>query len=213
MSSPVKTITDIAQTSGRQRLIDAALSLSAQKRSFSALGIREIAREAGLSAPAFYRHFADLNELGTALIEQVRTDVLMAFTDVRHNAAPQENLDIRPMLLGRFFEFVLNNPEPIIVGTCEAYGPLQAMRETMRVAMRSVAEDISEDLRIARLMPGLSHEAMVEVLTIITQNVFFMGLDYLEYPERRAEIFAKAERLVVILFTGALALADESNTA
>ena len=199
---------NINATHGRQRLIDAALQLSAQKRSFSSLSIREITRQAGLSAPAFYRHFEDLNALGSAVIDLVKADVLTAFTEVRRDTARQDNVDIRPMLLSRFFDYAVQNPTPIIVGTCEAYGPLAGMRNAMREAMRSIAEDISDDLHISRLMPGLSHQAMVEVLTIIAHTIFFMALDYVEFPDKREDIFQKAERVIVILFSGAIALTD-----
>ncbi|MCF8167246.1 MAG: TetR family transcriptional regulator, partial [Rhodoferax sp.] len=41
----------------RNNLLQAALALIGQGRSFTSLGIREIAREAGMVPNAFYRHF------------------------------------------------------------------------------------------------------------------------------------------------------------
>ena len=54
----------------RQKLIQAALNLVNGGSSFTALGIREITREAGVVPTAFYRHFRNTDELGLALVEE-----------------------------------------------------------------------------------------------------------------------------------------------
>jgi AcrR family transcriptional regulator len=53
----------------RQALLDAALEVL-QTTSFDNLRLRKVARVAGVSPGAFYRHFADLDELGVALVEE-----------------------------------------------------------------------------------------------------------------------------------------------
>ena len=52
----------------RVALLDAALRLL-EGKSFGSLGLREVAREAGVVPTAFYRHFDSMEELGLALIE------------------------------------------------------------------------------------------------------------------------------------------------
>lgn len=60
----------------RHALMQATLSLAA-KHGFAGLGLREVARGAGIAPTSFYRHFADMEELGLALVtEQVRPLVL-----------------------------------------------------------------------------------------------------------------------------------------
>ncbi|MFE7774635.1 TetR family transcriptional regulator [Streptomyces sp. NPDC057445] len=53
----------------RQALLDAALRLL-EGQSLSSLGLREVTRAVGVAPAAFYRHFADLAELGVALVEE-----------------------------------------------------------------------------------------------------------------------------------------------
>ncbi|WP_338673089.1 TetR family transcriptional regulator [Streptomyces sp. SCSIO 30461] len=53
----------------RQALLDAALGLL-EHQSLSSLGLREVTRAVGVAPAAFYRHFADLSELGVALVEE-----------------------------------------------------------------------------------------------------------------------------------------------
>lgn len=188
---------------GRQRIIEAALELSYQNRSFSSLGIREITRKAGLSAPAFYRHFATLNDLGQAMIDQVKQEVLVAFSDIRLANSSEATVDIRPLLLHRFFELTLEKPRAIIIGACEAYGPMPEMRQAMRSALRQVAEDLATDLHISRLLEGMPQAIIADVLTHIAHHVFFLAIDYLDRPDDRVAIFNSAEQMVSMMFAGA----------
>lgn len=197
-------MTPIASTThGRTRLIDAALNLSYQRRSFSSLGIREITREANLSAPAFYRHFEDLADLGTAVILEVEKAVIEAFTEVRMSTAKEADLDIRPMLVKRFFDWAAENPKPVVVGASEAFGPLERMRNGLKKTIRAISEDICSDIRIAALLPGLPQEEMIEVLEVLAQNVLFMAVEYVEKPQDRPAIYDKALRIVSVIFAGA----------
>jgi len=196
---------------GRHRLIEAALTLSYERRSFSSLGIREITREAKLSAPAFYRHFEDLADLGTAVILEVETAVIEAFKEVRMSAATEADLDIRPMLLQRFFDWAADNPKPIVVGACEAFGPLERMRNGLKKTIRAISEDICSDKRIAALLPGLPQDEMIEVLEVLAQNILFLAVEYIEHPNNRTAIYDKALRMVAISFAGAHAVKALQN--
>lgn len=204
-------MTNSSSNHGRHRLIEAALTLSYERRSFSSLGIREITREAKLSAPAFYRHFEDLADLGTAVILEVETAVIEAFKEVRMSAATEADLDIRPMLLQRFFDWAADNPKPIVVGACEAFGPLERMRNGLKKTIRAISEDICSDKRIAALLPGLPQDEMIEVLEVLAQNILFLAVEYIEHPHNRTAIYDKALRMVAISFAGAHAVKALQN--
>lgn len=53
----------------RRTIVAAALQLLAD-RSFSALSLREVTREAGIAPAAFYRHFDSMDALGLVLIDE-----------------------------------------------------------------------------------------------------------------------------------------------
>ncbi|MDZ4234320.1 MAG: TetR family transcriptional regulator [Dietzia sp.] len=53
----------------RRAIVEAALQLLAE-RSFSALSLREVTREAGIVPAAFYRHFDSMESLGLVLIDE-----------------------------------------------------------------------------------------------------------------------------------------------
>ncbi|MDX1668066.1 MAG: TetR/AcrR family transcriptional regulator [Limnobacter sp.] len=197
---------DTTTLHGRQRLINAALALSFQKRSFSSLGIREITREAKLSPPAFYRHFGDLSDLGTAVIGEVEKAVIQAFSEVRRSTEGESDLDIRPLIIRRFFDWAAANPREVVVGASEAFGALPKMREGLKSTIQRVAEEICSDPRISGLLPDLPPEHLNEVIFSIAQNVFFHAVEYVEHPSDRDAIFERVLRLVDIMFTGAHAL-------
>jgi len=54
----------------REALMEAALRLMSEGRSFTGLGLREVTREAGVVPTAFYRHFRD--ELGAKWVQSPR---------------------------------------------------------------------------------------------------------------------------------------------
>jgi AcrR family transcriptional regulator len=54
----------------RQSLIEAALELSSEE-GFASLSLRSVARKAGIAPTSFYRHFRDMDELGTELIDEL----------------------------------------------------------------------------------------------------------------------------------------------
>ncbi len=53
----------------REAILAAALELS-QTQGFAQTSLRQVARQAGVVPTAFYRHFAAMDELGLALVEQ-----------------------------------------------------------------------------------------------------------------------------------------------
>jgi len=75
--SPTVRVTLVSEDGGtrqerkertRQAIVDAALRASSES-SLAALSLRQVAREVGIVPTAFYRHFADLDELGLALVD------------------------------------------------------------------------------------------------------------------------------------------------
>jgi TetR/AcrR family transcriptional regulator, fatty acid biosynthesis regulator len=54
----------------RQALLRAALRLGAE-HGFASLGLREVSRAASIAPTSFYRHFADMGELGSALVMEL----------------------------------------------------------------------------------------------------------------------------------------------
>lgn len=72
---------------GRQKLMGAALELAATTRSLASLGLREVARHAGLNPNTFYRHFKDFDDLGVAMFKDLGTELRAGLRERRMRPA------------------------------------------------------------------------------------------------------------------------------
>lgn len=210
---------------GKRLLMDAALRLTSTSRSLSSLGLRELAREAGLNPNTFYRHFRDVDDLGLTVIGEITTLLRQPLRDLRREAAQRAVKDEGSMLpkllgidLGRgrrvchetvqlFFDFVAEHPEAFIIGVRELHGASPVLREALRQVMDDFADDMAEDIIEFKLLPGIVSAAAVrQVSGLISRNLFEQSLDCIGQPQRREAICALAEEQIVMLFTGASVL-------
>lgn len=214
-----------SEAPGKRLLMDAALRLTSTSRSLSSLGLRELAREAGLNPNTFYRHFRDVDDLGLTVIGEITRLLRQPLRDLRREAAQRAVRDDGPTVpkllgidLGRgrrvchetvqlFFDFVAEHPEAFIIGVRELHGASPVLREALRQVMDDFAEDMAEDIVEFKLLPGIVSAAAVrQVSGIISRSLFEQSLDYIGQPQRRDAIRALAEEQIVMLFTGASVL-------
>ena len=139
-----------SEAPGKRLLMDAALRLTSTSRSLSSLGLRELAREAGLNPNTFYRHFRDVDDLGLTVIGEITRLLRQPLRDLRREAAQRAVRDDGPTVpkllgidLGRgrrvchetvqlFFDFVAEHPEAFIIGVRELHGASPVLREALR---------------------------------------------------------------------------------
>lgn len=214
-----------SEAPGKRLLMDAALRLTSTSRSLSSLGLRELAREAGLNPNTFYRHFRDVDDLGLTVIGEITRLLRQPLRDLRREAAQRAVRDDGPTVpkllgidLGRgrrvchetvqlFFDFVAEHPEAFIIGVRELHGASPVLREALRQVMDDFAEDMAEDIIEFKLLPGIVSAAAVrQVSGIISRSLFEQSLDYIGQPQRRDAIRALAEEQIVMLFTAASVL-------
>ncbi len=214
-----------ADAPGKRLLLEAALRLTSSSRSLSSLGLRELAREAGLNPNTFYRHFKDVEDLGLTVIRQIASQLRQPLRDLRREAAeravqvegaPPAQLFGIDLARGRrvchetvqlFFAFVAANAESFILGVRELHGASPVLRSALQEVMNEFAEDMAEDIIAFKLLPEMVAPPVVRQLSgLISRSLFQQSLDYIGQPERRGAIVALAEEQIVMLFTGASVL-------
>lgn len=193
-----------AEPSGRQKLLRAALKLAAKSRSLQALGVRELGREAGLNPNTFYRHFNDLDDLSMAVIEELSSDLRQPLQALRRSIAKPEENAVRTVEL--VFDFAKRNPEAILVGVRELYGASPKVRAALRKVIGAIADDLADDMREMQITPGVSDKTARELAEVVVVQVFHSTLDYLEHPQRRADILRQVVQFINVLFVGAVAM-------
>ena len=213
-----------SEAPGKRLLMEAALRLTVQTRSLSSLGLRELAREAGLNPNTFYRHFKTLDDLGLAIIEELASQLRQPLRDLRHQAAQRADapapgmalkaLSLLGIDLGRgrrvccetvqlFFAFVGEHPQAFILGMRELHGASPLLREALRRVMDDFAADMAADIGLLNLLPSLDPGSIRQVSTLISRQLFQQTLDYIEQPGQRAVICAQAEAQILMMFAGA----------
>ena len=190
---------------GRQKLIDAALRLGAQKSSLDSLGLRELAREADLNPNTFYRHFADLGELGLCIVEHFGAELRRD-----RNAARDETSDFATFLrtsCERYFEYAARHPNAFLLGFRELASPTKVGRAVRRL-MDELAHELFLITRHFNLHDALDDAALEEVAGFLISQLFMLSPEYIEHPKARVTIVEKALRFAMYLQLGVSAAAQ-----
>ena len=79
----------------------------AQKKSFSNLSLREVAREAGIAPTSFYRHFSDMDELGLEMVDEAGLMLRQLMRQARKRI--DAGGSVISVSVDTFFEFITNS--------------------------------------------------------------------------------------------------------
>jgi len=193
---------------GKRRLIEAALTLAARDGVLlSSLGLRELAREAGLNHNTFYRHFDSIAELGAAAVEQVAAQIMAGMLEVRRSAA--RHVDATRGAAEYFLDYVRRHPAPFVVGLRELHNKSSPMRDTLRAVIAGIADESVEQIEALGLAPGLDRAALGKATTAITYAMFYRSLDVLERPSQRRQICDELVEFIRAQFLGYQALTEK----
>lgn len=195
---------DASIAPGKRRLIEAALRLAVVRRTFASLGIRELAREAGLNPNTFYRHFETLDDLALETITLIGARLRPMLHSVRDSAARDDPAHVASRAVAAFFAFALDHRDAFIIGIAEYHGSSVRVRSALRALLDEIAREMADDVQRLGLAPGLARERLDEVCAQIVLQLFHVSHDYLEDPAQRATLLVQSERFVVWLLTGAM---------
>jgi len=187
----------------REELLRSALELL-EDESFASLSLREVARGAGVVPTAFYRHFASMEELGLALVEESFATLRAMIREVREDPSR--------------FEHVIRSSVEILVRhvhehrlhfrfiSRERFGGVAAIRHAIRSEIRLFASELATDLARfpylsawstddLQMMAGLIVNSMVSTAEAIIDAP-------LETPEAEAEVVRASERQLRLIALG-----------
>ena len=202
-SGPATSTSCTAAPSGRERLLRAALKLSAQRRSIANIGLRELAREAGLHHTAIYRHFKSVDDVATTLVHTLSSQLRADLRRTRR-AAVEDGQDMIRASTQRYFDYVLQHPQGVIFCAREVHGALPTLRQALQAMLDDFAMDSADDL--AELTPELElpdRETVLVLTRLIAEHTLYAAMDYLEHPGQRAQIVNRATLFSEWLIAGA----------
>jgi AcrR family transcriptional regulator len=187
----------------RQRLLDVTLDLVGE-RSLSALSLREVARDAGLVPTAFYRHFASMDELGVALVDESMRPLRQLIRDARRDTAHATDI-IRASVTVLGKQVREHRPEFAFLMR-ERYGGVAAVRRAIATELRLFTSELTVDL--ARLTAGgtWTSDDLEMAAGLMVTAMLGAVLDMLEtdprHPEDDQRVLERAERQLRLVSLG-----------
>ncbi len=187
----------------RERILGAARQLMAGGRGLDSLGLREVAREAGLAATSLYNHFPDMEALGLALIDEACFRLRVAMSEGRRSMIEIGPRQAIQELVGRFGRFILSNEGEFRLLLQQRLGRSRRYRARIHGELQLLVDELAEDIRsvvAAQGRPAVPAEREAEAAVSL---MFWLGVAMLDVsPARREELAANAVEQLAILALG-----------
>lgn len=164
----------------RNSLLQAALHLMGEGRSFTSLGIREIAREAGMVPNAFYRHFRNTDELGLALVEEVGITLRRLLREARQSELAMDDMVRRSV--GVYHQYVLSNRLLFLFISSERSGGSRILRMAIRNDVIHFTNEMAQDFRRLGVYKELSTSSLQMVCGLIVTTMLAAAPEILDLP-------------------------------
>lgn len=186
----------------RNALLAAALS-QLEHRSFGAISLREVSREAGITPTAFYRHFESMEELGLVLVDESFASLREMMRAARAEAqAPGD--DIRTSA-GTLIAHVRTHEPHYRFIARERSGGIATLRTAIRREIDSFIREIADDLRRYPVIGELDTPALEMVVGLIVTVMVATAERLLDAPpEAEAAIRRRTEDQMRIIVLGAI---------
>lgn len=186
--------------------MDAALAHLSAERGFGSLSLREVAREAGIAPTSFYRHFADLDELGLALVDEGGVALRQLMRQARKRIA-RDGSAISTSV-DTFMEYLGNNANLFRLMLRERTGVSKTFRTAVKAEIDHVVTELAEDLRrFAKEQDKPISDAWLVAESMVTL-VFNQGAEALDAtPKEREALKVKLKTELRMILVGSQTLA------
>ncbi|MGW1764203.1 TetR family transcriptional regulator [Streptomyces sp. NPDC002073] len=167
--SPNTGVREAQRRRTRRALLDAALS-QMEERSLGSLGLREVARAAGVTPTAFYRHFAGMDELGTALVDEALASL---HETVRGVLAATDDAERRGDAAVRLVaDLVRSRPAHVRFLVRERHGGVTAVREAIAAQLDEFAVEIGAALAADPVSAGWDADDVTMLSRLLVDHMF-----------------------------------------
>lgn len=188
----------------RRALVDAAFNQLTAEKSFSNLSLREVAREAGIAAASFYRHFKDMDELGLAMVDESGLILRQLMRQARKRL--EKGGSVIVISVETFFEFIEERPNMFRLLLRESSGTSLAFRTAASREIQHFVAELADYIQIRH--HGIDRElAYIEAEGLVTL-VFTAGSHALDMnTQERAKLKQRVVMQLRMLARGANDLA------
>lgn len=187
----------------RQALLDAALELLAD-RGFGSLSLREVTKRAGIVPTAFYRHFASMEELGVALVEESMRTLRKMIRAARSD--PRTYTHIIRASVRTLHEHVRAHEDHFRFLTRERYSGSGPVQRAISAELKLFSSDLAVDLARFEYLRDWTTEDLHMMADLIVTAMLATVMELVEARPRDAEtdalIVKTAEKRLRLIFLG-----------
>ena len=177
----------------RHALLEAALRLL-EWHSLNSLGLREVAREAGIAPAAFYRHFDGLDALGVALVEESFGSLRSMVNALRSPQSAVE--DVIRRTVDVIAAHVRDHRAHFRFLARERYGGVPGVRAAIAAELDGFVQDLAGDLAAQPESDGWTADDLRVLAELYVDHVVMTAAALLdadpEHPEVEQRIIATA---------------------
>ncbi len=188
-------------------MLDAALGLL-EHQSFGAISLREVAKNAGITPTAFYRHFASMEELGLVLVDESFRSLREMMRQERARVTePWANIHASSETLVRHVREFETHYRFI---ARERAGGVQALREEISHEIDLFSAELVDDLAgypVLEKLPRKGLDTLARLIVTVMVSTAERMLD--AAPEDDTEIQRDNESQMRMIVTGALQWASQ----
>ena len=183
----------------RRLLIEAALNQLSAEQGFSNLSLREVAKEAGLAATSFYRHFRDMDELGLTLVDEAGLTLRQLMRQARQRI--EKGGSVIQISVITFMEFIEANGNVFRLLLRERSGTSAEFRSAVNREIRYFTMELCDYLQKASNLDQETCYLQANALVIL---VFSAGAEVLDASkEERIEITERTIKQLRFIVRGA----------
>jgi AcrR family transcriptional regulator len=164
----------------RQALLDAALELIDEGESFEALSLRSVARATGIVPTAFYRHFASMDELGLALVEDSFRTLRAMLREAREGGLPPRHLIQRSVAI--LVEQVRTHRRHYMFIARVRSSADGVLRHAVRTEIRLIISELATDLARFPVLREWTNEDLQMLGGVLVNTMIAIVESILELP-------------------------------
>jgi AcrR family transcriptional regulator len=164
----------------RQRLLDAALEQVDRGESFEALSLRSVAKSAGVVPTAFYRHFASMDELGLALVEDSFRTLRSMLREAREGGLPPQNVIRRSVAI--LVEHVRTHRRHFTFIARVRSSGNGVLRHAVRAEIRLIISELATDLARFPVLREWTTEDLQMLAGVLVNTMIAIVESILELP-------------------------------
>lgn len=187
----------------REALVAAALRLC-KSDGFAQVSLRNIAKEAGVVPTAFYRHFASLDELGLAIVEQSFGTLRAMIRDAQRDPDIFSNLIDRAVDV--LVEAVKANHDHFAFVARERLGGSEVVREAIQRELALFISELAVAISPLPVFSGWATDDVMALSGLYVRNLVYRAERVIALPEGRPDLErvlkAKARRELRIIAIG-----------